>query len=271
MSKTMLLYKQVKPLNREEHKGFRLKPSNTCEFAAEAHLVPMAGQEFYQAARHYPIVFIGEGDNIAPIAMLGLKEGHNAFVDQGQWATNYYVPAFVRRYPFVLSQGSNQDFTVCIDDEFEGWGKDEGQALFDEAGANTPYLEEMIRFLQSFTSEMERTRSFVAKLRELELLDKRSFKLTHVSGENFVLSDFMAIDEEKFTKLSDEQVLALHKDGFLGWIYAHLMSLGNVNQLFERHLAARKASAEATVAVDAPAAASDEAAATSKKGKSTKH
>ena len=270
MSKTMLLYKQVRPLNREEHKGFRLKPGNTCEFAAGAHLVPLAGQEFFQSARHYPIVFIGEGENIAPIAMLGMKDSHNAFVEQGQWATNHYVPAFVRRYPFVLSQGGNQEFTVCIDSEFEGWSQEEGQPLFDEAGANTPYLDEMIRFLQSFTNEMERTRSFVAKLRELDLLDKRSFKLSHVSGETFLLSDFMAIDEEKFTQLGDDQILALHKDGFLGWIYAHLMSLGNVNQLFERHLAARKASDE-TSTEQASAEASDETAAAPKKGKSTKH
>lgn len=246
MSTTLLLYKQVKALNRDEHKAFRLKQANECSFAAGTHLVPLAGLEFYQAARHYPIVFIGEGEKAAPIALLGLKEGQNTCVDaNGQWLANQYVPAFVRRYPFVLAQGSNEDFTVCIDTEFQGWNEEEGQRLFAEDGANSEYLDEMIRFLQNFTHEMDRTRRFVGRLQELGLLEKRSFKLSHVSGESFVLSDFLAVDEEKFLKLGDEQVLALHKDGFLGWVYAHLMSLGNINQLFERHLAARSAPADA--------------------------
>lgn len=250
----MLLYKQIQALNRDEHKALQLRQADNCAFAANTHLVPLAGLEFYQAARHYPIVFIGEGDKAAPIALLGLQEGQNTYVDAaGQWASNQYVPAFVRRYPFVLAQSGEEDFTVCIDSEYAGWNKEEGQRLFNEDGANSEYLDEMIRFLNNFTSEMERTRTFVARLDELGLLVTRSFQLNHVNGESFVLRDFLAVDEEKFTQLTDEQVLALHKDGFLGWIYAHLMSLGNVNQLFERHLAARPA-----VTPPSETAASDE-------------
>lgn len=241
---TMLLYRNIKALNRDEHKGLRLRQSSDCAFAAGIHLVPVAGLEFYQAGRHYPIVFVGEGDRTTPIALLGLQEGQNTFVDAaGQWAPNLYVPAFVRRYPFVLAQDGNENFTVCIDSDHAGWNEEEGQQLFDDAGANSGYLDEMIRFLRNFTVEMERTRRFVDRLDALELLGKRSLKLTHASGEAFTLTDFLTVDEEKFLKLADDQVLALHRDGFLGWVYAHLMSLGNANQLFERHLATRPAPA----------------------------
>jgi len=97
----------------------------------------------------------------------------------------------------------------------------------------------MIQFLQNFTAEMHRTRELVSVLQELELLESRTLKLSHVSGETFVLKDFHAVNEERFLALNDEQVLRLNKAGFLGWVYAHLMSLGNSNLLFEHYLANR--------------------------------
>lgn len=241
---TMLLYKEIKALNRDEHKALKLKSVEDCSFAAATHLVPLAGLEFFQAARHYPIVFIGEGEQAMPIALLGLKEGHNGYVgEQQQWRENTYIPAFVRRYPFVLAQDDANNFTVCFDAAFGGWNEEDGRELFNAEGQNSAFLEEMIQFLQNFTAEMERTRLFVAKLNELELLAPRTLKLTHSSGETFVLSDFQSVDEEKFLALGDEQILDLHTSGFLGWIYAHLMSQGNANQLFAHYLAS-KASAE---------------------------
>lgn len=233
---TMLLYKDIQALNREQHKDLKLKQAECCDFAAQTHLVPLAGLEFFQAARHYPIVFIGNAAQATPIALLGLKEGHNAYLDgEQQWRANTYIPAFVRRYPFVLAQEADK-FTVCFDAAFAGWNQDEGRELFVEDGANSDFLNEMIQFLQNFSAEMERTRAFVDKLNELALLDTRTIKLTHASGETFVLSDFLAVDEEKFLALGDEAILELHKAGFLGWIYAHLMSLGNANALFERYV-----------------------------------
>lgn len=234
---TLLLYKDIKALNREQHRALKLKQADNCDFAAETHLVPLAGLEFFQASRHYPILFIGSGAQTAPIALLGLKEGHNAFLeDSRQWRANNYVPAFVRRYPFVLAQDEADKLTVCFDAAFAGWNQDEGRELFVEDGGNSEFLDEMIQFLQNFSAEMERTRAFVEKLHELELLQPRTFKLTHSSGESFVLSDFLAVDEEKFLALADDVVVELHRSGFLGWIYAHLISLGNANALFESYV-----------------------------------
>lgn len=244
---TMLLYKDIKALNRDEHKTLRIKPADDCAFAANTHLVPLAGLEFFQAARHYPVVFIGEGEQLMPIALLGLTEGRNSYLDgNGQWQANTYVPAFVRRYPFVLAQDETDNFTVCFDAAYSGWNEEEGRELFNAGGENTDYLNEMIQFLQNFTHEMERTRELVKALNELQLLTPRTLQLTHPSGESFVLRDFQAVDEARFAELSDEQVLGLHKSGFLGWIYAHLMSLGNANQLFAHFLSDKAAEGSAT-------------------------
>ncbi|HDY97414.1 MAG TPA: SapC family protein [Pseudomonas sabulinigri] len=237
---TLLLYKEIKALNRDQHKALKMNAGKGCEFAAGTHIVPLAGLEFFQAARSYPILFVGEGEQLSPIALLGLKEGLNSFVDDsGQWRSNTYVPAFIRRYPFVLAQSENDEFTVCFDEAYAGWNETEGRELFSETGENSEYLNEMIQFLQNFTAEMHRTRELVSVLQELELLESRTLKLSHVSGETFVLKDFHAVNEERFLALSDEQVLRLNKAGFLGWVYAHLMSLGNSNLLFEHYLANR--------------------------------
>lgn len=242
---TMLLYKEIKALNRDEHKVLKIKPAADCGFAANTHLVPLAGLEFFQAARHYPIVFIGQDEQLMPIALLGLTEGHNSYLDESsQWQANTYIPAFVRRYPFVLAQDDADNFTVCFDAAYAGWNEDDGRELFNTEGENSAYLDEMIQFLQNFTHEMERTRELVKALNELELLTPRTLQLTHPSGESFLLRDFQAVDEARFSELTDEQVLSLHKSGFLGWIYAHLMSLGNANHLFEHFLKNKSTSEE---------------------------
>lgn len=244
---TMLLYKEVKALNRDEHKVLKIRPAEDCAFAASTHLVPLAGLEFFQAARHYPIVFIGQDEQLMPIALLGLAEGHNSYLDESsQWQANTYVPAFVRRYPFVLAQDDANNFTVCFDAAYSGWNEEDGRELFNAEGGNSAYLDEMIQFLQNFTHEMERTRELVKALNELKLLTPRTLQLTHPSGESFLLRDFQAVDEERFAELADEQVLSLHKSGFLGWVYAHLMSLGNANRLFESFLKNKAAKPEAT-------------------------
>lgn len=245
----LLFYREITLLNRERHRGLRLKPTGDCRFAANTHFVPLAGQEFYQAARDYPILFIGEGEQTVPIALLGLEPERNEFLDEdGQWLANVYVPAFIRRYPFVLADTDAERFSVCFDAAYEGWNESEGEALFDDNGANTPYLDEVVDFLRGFTAEMRRTEAFVRTLQDLGLLRPRTLQLSHPGGERFTVNDFQAIDEEAFRALGDDDVLALHREGFLGWVFAHLMSLGAANRLFDRHIAGRDAAAPAGAA-----------------------
>lgn len=242
---TLLFYKNITILNRDKHRKHHLKASGDFEFAGETHFVPLAGQEFFRAARDYPILFIGGEEQTLPIALLGLEPGQNSYLDENKvWIRGVYVPAFVRRYPFVLAEMGNENSSVCFDAAFAGWNEEEGKALFTEEGENSEFLSEIMQFLQNYAFEMKRTQAFVARLKELNLLQQKTLTLTHSSGETYTVRDFMTVDEEALGKLADEDVLALHKDGFLGWIYAHLMSLGSANQLFDRYLAGRAGSQE---------------------------
>ena len=243
--KTLLLYNDITLLNRERHRNLRLKPASSFSFAAGTHYVPLAAQEFYQAARDYPILFVGEGENMAPLALLGLEEGVNLHVDDdGTWTHGAYVPAFIRRYPFVLATNAEDRFSVCFDAGFEGWNEEEGQPLFEEEGKNTAFLDEVIEFLKGFTAEMNRTDDFVKTLNTMELLTRKTLNLKHPDGSTYRIDDFHAVDEEKFAQLDDQQVLELNQKGYLGLVYAHLISLGSANRLFDSHLKRRQASTE---------------------------
>lgn len=243
MSNILLLYKNVAPLSRDLHRNLKLKQSSDLSFAANTHWVPIAGAEFYQAALAYPILFLGEkeGDKefFRPIALLGLKEGRNDYLMQDQkWAHNNYLPAFIRRYPFVLANknANEQEFTVCFDDSFEALNEKEGQRLFNEDGKNSVFLDEIIQFVNGFHLEMERTQKFVEQLTKLDLLEKRTANIRSKNGAVFQIESFFSISEEKFSKLDGDTLHDLHHQGYLGWIFAHLMSLSNLPTLLEMHI-----------------------------------
>lgn len=232
----MLLYERIVPLNRDRHRHLRLSHSEgDAGFARGTHYVPLAGTEFYAACRDYPILFAG-GEQGGPIALLGLREGENLFVDEaGRWDDQRYVPAFVRRYPFVLAQGDDgEQFTVCFDEAHGGFNSESGEALFDQEGAHTPFLERVIEFLRRYRAEMLQTDRLVKRLEELELLVEQNLQVTTPGGSRFALQGFRVVDEQRLGQLADGKVGELLREGYLGWIHAHLVSLNNLARLAPR-------------------------------------
>lgn len=238
----LMFYENVTPLNRDQHKSLRLrKPEGDCSFATAAGFVPLAGVEFAQSALDYPILVSGTEKDLAPVALLGLTPGVNEFVEpDGRWTSGCYVPAFVRRYPFVLARADAGDtFTVCIDDRYKGFGDGEGETLFAEDGSDGPVLREAIAFMQGFLAEMERTRAFMQRLDSLELLVARDMQLTDAAGKSVLLRGFRVVDDSRLSSLDDATVLEFHRAGYWPWIHAHLVSLGNLPRLQTRASARR--------------------------------
>ncbi len=229
-------YKNVVPLNRERHRSLKLRANRGTGFAAGAHFVPLAAVELYEASRDYPVVFAGSED-ATPLAILGLRDGENLFVDAaGHWAHGAYVPVFVRRYPFILSRAGegSTDFAVCVDESYDGLSQTEGTALFDEQGQESELVKNIVKFLQDFLAETERTQRFVARLKALGLLTVQSMQVQDGAGRTYALRDFQMVDENKLKELDNEVLGDLHRAGYLGCIYAHLISLGNVTRFASR-------------------------------------
>ncbi|EJF91516.1 SapC family protein [Bartonella tamiae] len=241
MSTVMLFYKNIVPLSREEHKELKFSQSKDSSFAQHTHWVPLSGEEFYRAALSYPIVFIGSENkdgkmSYTSVALLGLSNNKNDFIREDKsWEADQYIPAFVRRYPFVLAGDADQEvLSVCIDKDSGMFNTVSGINLFNEDGTSSAFLDQRITFLNQFKSSMEQTSKFIDLLTKMDLLTKESVNIQNTTGQNAILNDFWIVDEEKFRKLKGYDLEKLHKKGALGWIFSHLMSINNLPLLLNR-------------------------------------
>ncbi len=110
-----MLYRQPELLSREVHGDLGMNASATrFGFAGQAHICPLTVPEFAAAGLSFPIIFVG--DQMSPVAVLGLQEGQNLFMDENGYLPDVYVPCYIRRYPFVLAGGDGEDrMLVAID------------------------------------------------------------------------------------------------------------------------------------------------------------
>lgn len=245
----VIFYEHPVPLNRNEHKDLRLRGTGNVKFAMNTHSVPLTGAEFPLAARDLLIVFGGNAvEEAGPIALLGLRQNENLFIDaDGQWEANAYIPAFVRRYPFVLAEkpanadGSPQseDLAVFLDDKFEGFGQVDGDRLFNEDGSDGELLTNAVKFLGEFQQNIERTRWFMRQLVAHDLLEPRNVHLEKpgkdgVGPRSINLNGLFVVNEEKVRALDEKTALEFARNGVFGWIYAHLLSLSNIDRLTQR-------------------------------------
>lgn len=235
----VLFYERPVPLNRTQHKDLRLKGIPNLKFAAAAHSVPLTGAEFPVAARDLPILFAGQTmEDAGPMALLGLRQNENLLVDEnGQWAPGVYVPAFVRRYPFILAEKpvgtEGDDFTVFLDEAYPGFGSEEGERLFKEDGTDSEMLTNAVGFLGEFQQHVARTHWFMDQLRKHQLLEPRNIRLQK-DGKSINLNGLFVVNEDKLRQLDEKTAHEFLKEGVLGWIYAHLLSLPNIDRLAQR-------------------------------------
>lgn len=239
MSDTMY-YEKPALLDREKHRARKVKPGHSFAFARKANSLYLAGVEFNEACKEYAIVFTrGAGGRTVPVVMLGLRNRENLFVDdEGRW-TGRYVPAFVRRYPFVLAELPQQSLAVCIDEAYAGINDTEGEALFDAQGQDTPFLRNALDFLSQYQREYVRTETFCRKLDEAGLLMEMNARADLADGRSFTVGSVLVVDEKKLMALPDATVLQLFRSGELHLVSMHLMSLSNMQGLVDR-MAQRK-------------------------------
>jgi len=235
MSAALLFYENLAPLSSKDHVDLYVKSGNDYSFAKKTNSVPVMSVEMPAASADYPIVFAGNEKEVIPVCILGIKDGQNMFVDdKGSWNATY-VPAFVRRYPFVFSTSNNgESFTLCIDEEFSGCNKDgKGERLFDTDGERTQYLDGVLNFVQDYQTEFNRTQAFCKKLLELDILEPMHAQVTMSTGEKMSLAGFMAVSREKLKQLSAEDASELLRNDGMELIFTHLHSMKNFNEMIK--------------------------------------
>ncbi|HEX8989021.1 MAG TPA: SapC family protein [Rhodocyclaceae bacterium] len=227
------IFRQPRPLDRGIHKALVIDRQAGFGFARRQIAVPIALGEFAAAARDYPIVFAG--DPVQPFALLGLREGANLLVgDDGVWRRERYVPAHLRRYPFVLMETPDKNLILCIDEaaeHFTAEAKKDPLPLFVD-GQPAPLVNEALAFLSAFQNEIAATREFAAAVKGL-LVDRRAqIDLKGPTGP-ISLTGFEVVDEQKFAGVDDATFLDWRKRGWLAPIHFHLQSLANFGLLSE--------------------------------------
>ena len=228
----VLFYSRPEPLAKELHSGIGVKRMDgPFKFAKQGHAIPLTVGEFPLAAVTGPIIFVG--DEKLPIAVMGLNAGENMFVkEDGTFESGIYIPAYVRRYPFVFAndQQSNQ-MILCIDRDAE-FITDKGYDMpfFEANGEPTEYTKNCIEFCNNFEVERQRTVSFVQLLRDLDLFETKEASFTPpnpdgTAGTPQKIAEYFGVSEEKLNKLPADKFVELRDNGALGQIYAHMHSL----------------------------------------------
>jgi hypothetical protein len=238
MAKQLLIYQRAVPVNQAQHINVSVKSGADYGFAKDVNSVPLMAAEFDLASGEYAIVFAGEGKQVMPAALLGIRDNENLYVDEaGAWRAKY-IPAFVRRYPFVFSSGNQgATFTLCIDEDYPGVNREGvGERLFDSKGERTQYLKNVLGFLQAYQAQFEATRAFCQRLVELNLLEAMRAEFTLRSGQRVTLGGFSSVNKERLRALPGDTLARLATAGELDLIYAHLHSQRNFTSTAERVL-----------------------------------
>ena len=236
MTAQLLIYERATPITVARHGDWSVKGGTDLAFAGQVNSVPLVAAEFSSAAAEYAIVFSGPEDTLMPVVVLGVKEDENLYLNEnGEWQAKY-IPAFVRRYPFVFSSADEgKTFTLCVDEEFAGCNQEGlGERLFDSQGERTQYLQNVLSFLSVYQGQFQRTQVFCKKLQEHDLLEPMQAQFTLGTGEQLSLTGFVAVNRERLKALPDAVIAEMARTDELELVYTHLQSMRNFTPMFER-------------------------------------
>jgi hypothetical protein len=176
------------------------------------------------ASAYYPIVFAA-GPSPIPASVVGLKNDTNLFLDdQGRWMNGAYLPAYVRRYPFILMDDPVQkQFVLCIDETSDMLAEQGEYPLF-EGEQPSAFTKSAMEFCAALRQQGDATDEFVKALQEYDLLMPNDAQIDLRDGTKLQLSGFLVINPQKFDALPDNVYLQWRKKGWIGLIYAQLLS-----------------------------------------------
>ncbi|MEO6387480.1 MAG: SapC family protein [Croceibacterium sp.] len=251
-----LFYKDLMPLNSRDHGTWKARMVDKASWIDGQHAIPLTVEEFPHAQRDYPIIF-SAGDNSVPLALMGLNEGINVYFDaEGTPLEDYYIPAYIRRYPFLLAKlkPDTDELSLCFDPTAEILGESvEGNPLFDK-GEASEHTKGVLEFCEKFEEAGARTQAFVEELTKADLLMDGEVAIQQLDkpDQPYVYRGFRMVDQEKLRDLDPETVKEWHKIGLMPLIYAHLFSLDLMRVVFAKQSAMGKGpGADSPIAVNA--------------------
>lgn len=237
-----LFYNELVPLNSNEHGDWKSRGLDNARFSANFHAVPLTVEEFVPASRHYPIIF-SVGDNSVPLALLGMNEGVNIFIDEeGKYPDGTYLPAYLRRYPFMLARltPDAEELSLCFDPTAGALGVfDDGEALFAD-GKPADVTTAILKFCEDFEQAGARTQAFMQDLAKMDLLMDGEVSISQPDRDPYIYRGFRMVNEEKMRELRGDELRKMNQNGMLPLLHAHMFSLQLMREIFARQSAQGK-------------------------------
>lgn len=225
-------------LHNETHATLKVKKDCAIEIASKQHLITIRAVEVGKAVSCFPVFLTKVTDSTewAISAVTSLEMDANLFVRDDQWQASY-KPTGVQVYPFFLmrSENSDDDFSVAIDEDNPAFSNQDGEDLFDDKGQVSLYLSRVGQLLQDDIKNSIDTRYFTEEIEKLGLTKAMDLKVHYENGTINRLTGLSTIDEEKFKALDAEALKGLQDKGYLGILYALLISIYQLNDLIQRH------------------------------------
>ncbi len=234
------LYRDLVLLDPRLHAGKRVTSIQDWRMARETNAVALTVSEFAAAAREVPIGFVVAGvddtgrQRLSAVALLGLQDKQNLFVTaDGRWDAQW-LPGYLRRFPFAYVRTDTERYSLAVDQAWAGFNDADGELLLTDTSEPTDYLQAVMRFLDRYEQDLATTQQLCDKLVELNLLRGAEINGELANGQKIQAGGFFMVDHAKLSALPDATVLEMHRNGMLGLIHAHLLSIGQIENLARR-------------------------------------
>lgn len=220
-----LFYKNPLPLDAKAHAELGLRKNFGFGFTQTVNAVPVNLVELPQVCHFYPVAFSPDG-NATPVAILGLRDSENLFLrPDGSWEPHTYIPAYIRRYPFIFSEvPQSKQLTLCVDMDQDFVQAGTEQPFFTPDGQPSELAQNALEFCKSYHAAAQATTEFSRALAASGLLVDREAQINVAGNRRINFSGFRIVDEQKFSDMSSATFLDWRSKGYLPFIYAHLFS-----------------------------------------------
>ncbi|MGN7161831.1 SapC family protein [Sphingomonas sp. SAFR-052] len=235
-----LFYNQLEPLSSQTHGNWKVRSSDRAPFLTGQHAIPVTVEEFPLVQRRMPIVF-SVGDDPVPLALMGLNEGVNTFLDdEGRLIDQEtYIPAYIRRYPYLLARlrPDSDELSLCFDPTSDVIGPfEDGEPLFD-GDQPSEVTKQILAFNEQFEQAGQKTGMFMKEIKDMGLLMDGEVSIQQEGNDQpFVYRGFQMVSEEKLNELRGDQLRKMQQSGMLPLIFAHLFSLSLMRDVFARQM-----------------------------------
>ncbi len=219
-----LFYSNPVPLDAKKHAKLGLVKDFGLGFTSKINAVPINMIEMPQICHFYPIAFSPD-ENATPVALIGLRDSENLFVNKkGDWMKDTYIPAYIRRYPFIFSEMAGGDqLTLCVDMDDKIVNEKSDQKFFENEKASQ-LAQNALEFCKSYHAAAQQTIEFSKTLAASGLLVDRAAEINMGDDKKINFSGFRIVDEQKLAEMPDETFMEWRKKGWLPFLYAHLFS-----------------------------------------------